>query len=142
MIATGRNRPGFEFCVSVARALGEPPEDILRRAGLLPALSPAVAEEREIIAILRNQSPTTRRMLLSMLRGLAHRGTSTTEPEPGGELRSSDRELLEAFRDLPEWLRPFAVDTLQLWARLPAVPSMHIIGAETEAERAEVASEE
>ena len=44
-----QQNPGLDFCIGVARALDLPPEDVLRRAGLLPPLPPSVTEEREIV---------------------------------------------------------------------------------------------
>lgn len=97
MIATGQNRPGWDVCVSLAHALGELPETVLRRAGLLPALPPAVEEEQEFVTILRDQPGSVRRLLLSMLRGLTRRSApATTDAELA--------ELIAIYERLdPEW---------------------------------------
>ena len=42
MIVKGRNRPGLDFCVGVARALGVTEVEVLRRAGLITAFEPDV----------------------------------------------------------------------------------------------------
>ena len=52
-VARGQQRPGLRFCVQIAGALGLPPEGVLRRAGLLPPLPPAVEEEQEAVVMLR-----------------------------------------------------------------------------------------
>jgi len=65
--------------VSIAHALGESPEDMLRLAGILPSIPPEVAEEREIIAIVRSLTdPTQRQIVLDMLRGLVKRPPPVT----------------------------------------------------------------
>lgn len=38
-VISGTRKPGFEFCIKVARPLDMTPEEVLRRAGLLPKLS-------------------------------------------------------------------------------------------------------
>lgn len=52
-MANDRRAVGFDSCVSIARAFGLPPEQVLRRAGKLPPQPPAVTEEKEAGAILR-----------------------------------------------------------------------------------------
>jgi transcriptional regulator with XRE-family HTH domain len=71
VVMTGRQNPGFDFCIKVARALGLPPEFVLRRASLLPALPSTVAEEEEALYIFRSLPSQARGAALSMLRGLA-----------------------------------------------------------------------
>jgi len=70
-VMTGQRNPGFDFCVGIARALSEPPEKMLRLAGLLPALPPAVAEESEVVGLFRRLSSQTRSVIVITLRGLA-----------------------------------------------------------------------
>jgi transcriptional regulator with XRE-family HTH domain len=65
-----RAKAGAEFCVSVARALGEQPEDMLRLAGILPPLPPAVREEREFVRLFRTFDPQAREVILATLRCL------------------------------------------------------------------------
>ena len=72
--------PTFNFCTGVARAFEEPPEKILRQAGLLPRLPPPVAEEREAIGILRRLSDQVRENALAMLRALANTSPAATAP--------------------------------------------------------------
>jgi transcriptional regulator with XRE-family HTH domain len=70
-VMNDRTNAGADFCVAVARALGEPPEDILRLAGILPPLPPAVQEEREIVRLVRSIGDQTRQTVMTMLRALA-----------------------------------------------------------------------
>ncbi|HXV44153.1 MAG TPA: helix-turn-helix transcriptional regulator [Anaerolineae bacterium] len=37
-VVSGERKPGWDFCAAIARALGEPPETIMRMAELLPTL--------------------------------------------------------------------------------------------------------
>lgn len=60
-----------DFCVGIARALGESPEDVLRLAGQLPLLPPEVAEEQEATQILRKLTTGDRNAVMRMLRGLS-----------------------------------------------------------------------
>lgn len=45
-VLNDQRNPGWNFCVGIARAFGKPPEDVMRRAGLLPRL-PAPKEHGE-----------------------------------------------------------------------------------------------
>lgn len=70
MVISGQQKPGFEFCVKVADAFDEPPERILRLAGLLPPLpgpedSPTL---RDLIETARRLDPDERLRLV----GIAH----------------------------------------------------------------------
>jgi len=60
-----KQTPSFEFCASVATALGEPPERLLRLAGLLPGppMPPEDGSLRELIEIARGLSPEERQEL-------------------------------------------------------------------------------
>jgi transcriptional regulator with XRE-family HTH domain len=66
MVLNGHNRPGLDFCVSIAQALQHPPETVLRRAGLLPPL-PGPEEDmrlRDILEILQRLTPQEREAVL------------------------------------------------------------------------------
>jgi len=69
-IISGKANPGADSSIAIARALGEPPEKLLRLAGILPALPPAVPEEREALAILRTLGAQARAYALAILRAL------------------------------------------------------------------------
>lgn len=65
-VLSGDLSPSINFCNKVAQALGEPPEKLLRLAGILPT-SPASEDEqliREVLDILKNMSPDQRKELL------------------------------------------------------------------------------
>jgi transcriptional regulator with XRE-family HTH domain len=98
-----RAKAGAEFCVSVARALGEEPEDILRLAGILPPLPPAVREERETVCLLRRFDPRAREVILVTLRCLLGLSSSLFQTL---EEQSAERDVgrSDRPRTLSEWL--------------------------------------
>lgn len=70
-VMTGLRRPGFDFCVGVARAFGEPPERVLRLTGLLPSLPEDRAKEEQVLYLFRDLGSVAQDAAISMLRGLA-----------------------------------------------------------------------
>ncbi len=71
MVISGQNRPGFEFCVGIARALNKPPEQILRLAGLLPSKPEADSEVEEAVHLFEQLREDQRKYVLQTLRALA-----------------------------------------------------------------------
>ena len=103
-------RAGPEVCNALARALGEPPERIFRLAGLLPALPPAVEEEREAVRILRGLSPELRSAALRMLRSL---GPPARGPAPAWGPDAAPAPDGPPARD------PYLAVLEQLWDQAP-----------------------
>lgn len=68
MLSTGQRNPGFDACVAIARALGHPPEKVLRVAGLLPDTDPDSEPIKEILEILNQLLPGRRDQVLSFAR--------------------------------------------------------------------------
>lgn len=65
-ILSGKNNPSPEFCNGLATALAVPPEDVFRRAGLLPSL-PAPIEDMnltELRDVMKYLQPRERRQIL------------------------------------------------------------------------------
>lgn len=59
---SGDRNPGADFCIKIAQALGEPPEKLLRLAGILPPL-PASENDpliKEITDMIKNLPPEKR----------------------------------------------------------------------------------
>lgn len=61
-----QTQPSWETCLGIAKALGYPPEQVLRKSGLLPELTgqddQAIQEVREV---MRGLTDTGRRQVLS-----------------------------------------------------------------------------
>ncbi len=74
-VIAGNRGTGPEFCRSVARALGLPPETVFRKAGLLPGL-PGPEEDvtfGELLDVVRNLSVEERVMVLELAEFLHQR---------------------------------------------------------------------
>lgn len=53
MVLGGQSNPGLDFCLGIARAFREPPEYVLRRAGLLPSLPGGDRTAQEVAEVVR-----------------------------------------------------------------------------------------
>jgi len=80
-IITGSRQVGPDVAQSIARALEVPPEQVFRKAGLLPTASPREEDIEEAVWILGKLSARMRLTVLAMLRGLP-----TGESAGGGVL--------------------------------------------------------
>jgi len=118
-VMTGNASPGWDLCLGLARALDVAPEEVFRKAGLLPALPPDVEEEQQVVRILRSLPAGVRRTVATMLRGLSGE-QATGVPDPGlaeaastaearvaySTMSDLERQLLDEFRQLePAWQR-------------------------------------
>ena len=65
----GESQPTFELCRSIAGALGCPPEDLFKRAGLLPTGQPVNGED-ELLYYFRELPEQQRRVIVSAAKGL------------------------------------------------------------------------
>ena len=74
--------PGLDFCNAIARAFCIPPEDVLRRAGLLPPAPPESASLNEALFLFRQLHPDTQDQVLAMLRGLVEHYVAKKEGPP------------------------------------------------------------
>lgn len=64
--------PGWRSCRAIAEALGAPPEEVLRRAGLLPPIPADQAEFEQFRRLLAQLSPEDREELLEIARLKLH----------------------------------------------------------------------
>jgi transcriptional regulator with XRE-family HTH domain len=64
----GGEKPGWDFCVAIARVFRVPPEEVFRRAGLLPANPNMTPEERELLHLYRQLGDEQQKMALRALR--------------------------------------------------------------------------
>lgn len=69
MVLNGQSKAGLEFCVKLAEALREPPEKVLRMAGLLPPEPEPSAEEAELLHAFRQLREGERALVVRMVRG-------------------------------------------------------------------------
>jgi transcriptional regulator with XRE-family HTH domain len=135
-VISTKARRSADFCLSVAHALNEQPESVLRRAGLLPSLPPAVDEEREVVGILRQLPATVRRTVVTMLRSLAGHEpdlASSSVVELGEPQEADDTlipELLAEFRKVPDEWKEVAIAEIQRVRRFSELPAVRIIGEE------------
>lgn len=141
VIAENRS-PTWDFCAGVAQALGVPVDEVFTLAGLKRPLPPPVAEEREVLALLRGLSDGVRQVVLTILRALARGEPEVAIParvyEPPVGYRAEDeawiRELVEELRQVPEDWRQEAVRQIQFVARMASRPAVRMVG-EDEGER-------
>ena len=138
-IISGTRQAGPDVALAIARALGESPETVMRRAGLLPSLPPPIAEEREIVSILRTLPAAIRRTVVTMIRALAGQ-----EPGPAavGEPQENyiiddtlTAELLAEFDKVPEEWKQEAVRQVMFVARMATRPPVRIIGEDDVVEK-------
>jgi len=136
-VMTEQARPGWNFCQKLGHALAMPTEDVFRRARLLPPLPPAVAEEREAMALFRTLPSAVRATVLTTLRALAgRRAYAVAEARPAyvaAEMSRLDRALWEAWEALsPEWQEAALEQVRQLQA-------LHVrfVGEEGDGEKGE-----
>lgn len=69
-VINGKAKPGFQFCVSVARALHVAPVDVLRRAGLLPSLPEEIHEREELLHYFTALPADDRQRIVILARAL------------------------------------------------------------------------
>ncbi|MBN1658283.1 MAG: helix-turn-helix transcriptional regulator [Anaerolineae bacterium] len=121
VILSRQKNPGPDFCLAIAGALRQPPEQVFRLAGILPSLPPAVEEEHEAIAILRGLPPNLRTTGMAVLRTFAGNkpdSRSLVREDGAGIVEhgsSKDREdrLLWLYHLLPDELQEHAVEEME-----------------------------
>jgi transcriptional regulator with XRE-family HTH domain len=77
MVLSGQRSVTFDFCAGIAKAFGERPEVIFRKAGLLPTSSGKMSElsedEKELVEAYRELSPGLKPVALGLLKDLLNR---------------------------------------------------------------------
>lgn len=131
--------PTWNFCAAIARPLGIPPDDLFVLAGLKRPPPAPVAEEREVLAILRKLPQAVRDVILAMLRGLARDGRPSVQvSEDLAPYRWDEepwvRELVEEFRKVPDEWKEEALRQVQFVRQMATRPATRFIG-EDEKER-------
>ncbi|HEY3376163.1 MAG TPA: helix-turn-helix transcriptional regulator [Armatimonadota bacterium] len=69
-LLAGDRRPGPTACRAIARAFHLPPDEVFRRAGLLPKAPDALAGSEELLQLYRELPPDDRTRLLVIARSL------------------------------------------------------------------------
>lgn len=69
-VLTGSRRAGPELCRAIAEALKVPPEEVFRRAGLLPGERQVDEVAEELLYYLSAMAPDDRRLALAIVRTL------------------------------------------------------------------------
>ncbi len=110
-VISNQRKPGWDFCAAIAGPLDQPPEKLMRLAGLLPPLPEPVQDEQEALQILRLMPDPLRPIAMKILRALnSHadlplgiEALEANEPEPKPD------PYLEAVGELwdqtPDWLK-------------------------------------
>lgn len=70
LVLNEQKGPGPKLCRGIARALDLPPEDVFRRAGLLPPAPEETSSLREVIHLFNQLSPEQQDNMLAMARAL------------------------------------------------------------------------
>lgn len=134
-VIKGTQKPGFHFCTRIAKAFHLPPESVLRSAGLLPPVPPAVAEEREAVLMLRQLPAESREAVLMQLRAMTDNLplVSAAPRQDYGEISqanpSVEEQLLNEFRQLPEEWQEAAINEIEQLQRYSQM-RVRIIGDE------------
>ena len=80
-VMTQRQKPGIEFCRGVALALNEPPEKVLRLAGLLPHRRKNDELSNEIMFYYDQMTPAAQEHLVRIAQALAEGEEGVKENE-------------------------------------------------------------
>lgn len=139
-VIAGKRVPTWDFCAAIARPLGVDPDDLFVLAGLKRPPPAEVAEEREVLGILRRLPAAVRDVVLAMLRGLAREGRASARVSEGLAPYQWDeepwvRELVEEFRNVPDEWKEEALRQVHFVREMSTRPGMRFVG-EDEEERA------
>lgn len=85
LVMTGRQKPGLDFCRGVAVALDEPPEKVLRLAGLLPPRSEQDERIDEILFHFDRMTPRAQEHFRLIARALAEERKRFEQTEDEGK---------------------------------------------------------
>lgn len=127
-------QPTWDFCASIARALGEPIDNVFVLAGLKRPPLPPVEEEKEALGILRSLSSSLRHAAMTMLRALAREETNAPIPYVTQD-DAYIRELVQEFEKVPDEWKDVVIDEVRRVQRFSSLPSVHLIGEDNEEER-------
>lgn len=69
-VISTKAKPGYDFCIGVARAFQLPPEVVLRKAGLLPSITEDQAQDKELLDYFHGLPEDERKRILTIARAL------------------------------------------------------------------------
>lgn len=134
LVISGQQRPTFDFCAQVARALGMHPLELFQRAGLLPSSPAPVIEERQLLEHFRRLPAAVRQTALTILAALAGRPRAVADQtRPPYSPTGPDDDLLrqqviDEFSNLPPEWQQVALEEIQRLQRYRTIP--RVIGGE------------
>ena len=109
-VLSQQQRPTWDFCAQIAGPLGISVDQAFILAGLKRRPPPAVEEESEFVAIIRELPAYTRDIVLTMVKALGQ-GSATVAAIR--QMTPLEREILDAFRNLdPAW-QEYALEEVQ-----------------------------
>lgn len=85
MVTTERQNPGYDFCIKVANALDEPPEKVLRIAGLLPPLPTGDNVTLQELSDVIRRLPRHKQRELLWYAMMLYQRKEDGQPGPGGD---------------------------------------------------------
>ena len=91
--------PSANFAIAVARALGEPPEALLRLAGHLDAAPPPTDLDSTVGDIFRSLPDTQRNAVAVLLSGLAGKEAEHAPTAPSWPVQAADGEPLSPLEE-------------------------------------------
>lgn len=128
-----QQRPTWEFCASVARALRVPVDDLFVLAGLKRPPAEPIREEQEVLELLRSLPATARSVIITMLRAMVgYERAAVNEGRVFYGLEDDPLllELVEEFRQLPDEWKEEAIAQLGVFRRLATLPAARMVGDE------------
>ena len=142
-VISGKRKPTWNFCADIARPLGMDPDEVFVLAGLKRPPPAAVAEEAEVLGILRGLPGSVRDVVVSMLRGLAKERRGMVQvSEALAPYRWDEepwvRELVEEFRKVPDDWKEEALHQVSFVRQMSTRPDARFVGEEDETERDEL----
>ncbi len=100
LVMTERQKPGLEFCTKAAQALSEPPERVLRLAGLVPPLPGPENDDqlKDILEIAKRLIPAEREAVLEytkwrLQKQEEQRRTGASRDSPKSEAAPTEQDM-------------------------------------------------
>jgi transcriptional regulator with XRE-family HTH domain len=118
---SGKTKPTWNFCASIAEALAMPPIEVFRIARLLPPLPPQTAAHRQLIEAITRLNENDAQLVLRVVASLSQQHLLLREKEsaqPKGPGASHEKVALSLTPDQLQII----VDILRQFIALPDTP--------------------